>query len=300
MEQYITSYRVANAIMQDKSFKGIHILVEGVKDLKVYTKFFNRTEVRLTQTGGKYNQRDAYYTLSARGFTNAIAIRDADFIRIKGNLKFDENFQDNIFITDGHDSEMMMIMVDTLEDVLAVSVDQDAKNSFEGSVKCSIRKLVLNIAYTVGCLRLAEKKNGFGLSFKPERPEGNRIKFKKFIDDKTFLPNVNQMIHTIWEYSKNRGKVVSSKEVIAEGFNKIFHQNNPLEDIINGHDVAEIICIVLSQGLKSKSSIFQHPNNVEESLALSFDRNKFRRTNLYRDILKWQGQRGGCDLFSDK
>lgn len=285
--------------MQDKSFKGIHILVEGAKDLKVYTKFFKKKDVKLTQTGGKYKQRDAYYLLTTRGFTNAIAIRDADFIRIKDNPKFDKDFDDNIFITDGHDSEMMMIMVDTLEDLLAVSVDDEIKISFEGKVRCSVKEFILKIAYNIGCLRLAEKRDGLGLSFKPERLDGNRIKFKKFIDEKTLSFDVKKMINTIWEYSKNRGREVSSKEAITEGFNKIHDQNNSVVDMINGHDVAEIICIVSSQGLKSKSSIFQHPDRVEEALALSFDRIKFRKTNLYRSILLWQEKKEGCDLFSD-
>lgn len=285
--------------MQDKSFKGVHILVEGIKDLKVYTKFFKRTEVRLTPTTGKYKQREAYYLLTGRGFANAIAIRDADFIRIKGNPKFIPDFPDDIFITDGHDAEMMMIMVDTLEDLFAVSVDQETKSNLEKSINSSIQKLVLDIAYMVGCLRFADKKYSLGLSFKPERPEGNRIKFKKFIDEKTFSLNVEQMIHIIWEYSKNRGQDVSSKEIITTGFNNILSQKNSPVDMINGHDVAEVVCIVSSQGLKSKSAIFQHPDRVEESLALSFDRSKFRRTKLYQEILQWQLKKGEPDLFSD-
>lgn len=285
--------------MQDTRFKGTHVLVEGIKDLKVYTKFFNREEVRLTQTTGKYKLREAYGILSSRGFTRKIAIRDADFLRIKGNIKFDQDFKDDIFVTDGHDSEVMMIMVDTLEDLLSVGVDQQIQRAFEEKANSTIKKVVLDLAYLTGCLRLADKKENLGLSFKPASPDGNRIRFKKFICEKTFSLNIDQMIHIVWEYSKNRQKVVSTKQVIRAAFDKILLQENNYEDMINGHDVAEIVCIIASVALKSKSNIFQHPDRVEESLALSFDRGKFRKTNLFQNINRWQGERNLVGLFSD-
>ncbi|MBD9590434.1 hypothetical protein IB254_25455 [Pseudomonas sp. PDM03] len=299
MEQHITPERIANSLMQDTRFKGTHVLVEGIKDLKVYTKFFNREEVRLTQTTGKYKLREAYGILSSRGFTRKIAIRDADFLRIKGNIKFDQDFKDDIFVTDGHDSEVMMIMVDTLEDLLSVGVDQQIQRAFEEKANSTIKKVVLDLAYLTGCLRLADKKENLGLSFKPASPDGNRIRFKKFICEKTFSLNIDQMIHIVWEYSKNRQKVVSTKQVIRAAFDKILLQENNYEDMINGHDVAEIVCIIASVALKSKSNIFQHPDRVEESLALSFDRGKFRKTNLFQNINRWQGERNLVGLFSD-
>lgn len=299
MEQHITPERIANSLMQDTRFKGTHVLVEGIKDLKVYTKFFNREEAKLTQTTGKYKLREAYGILSSRGFTRKIAIRDADFLRIKGNIKFDQDFQDDIFVTDGHDSEMMMIMVDTLEDLLSVGVDQQIQRAFEEQADSTIKKVVLDLAYLTGCLRLADKKENLGLSFKPSSPDGNRIKFKKFICEKTFSLDIDQMIHIVWEYSKNRQKAVSTKQVIRAAFDKILLQENNYEDMINGHDVAEIVCIIASTALKSKSNIFQHPDRVEESLALSFDRSKFRKTNLFQNINRWQNERNLVSLFSD-
>lgn len=285
--------------MQDTRFKGIHVLVEGAKDLKVYTKFFNRETVRLTQTTGKYKLREAYGILSSRGFTRKIAIRDADFLRIKGNEKFEQDFKDDIFVTDGHDSEVMMIMVDALEDLLSVGVDQQALLSFEEKTNSTIKKVALDFAYLTGCLRLADKREKLGLSFKPASPDGNRIKFKKFICEKTLSLNIDQMIHTIWEYSKNRQKVVSTKQEIRAALDKILLQKNNYEDMINGHDVAEIVCILASLVLKSKSNIFQHPDRVEESLALSFDRVKFRRTNLFQDVNRWQNNRNIVGFFSE-
>lgn len=288
MEQNITADRIANAIMQDTRFKGTHVLVEGVKDLKVYTKFFNLCEAKLTPTAGKYKLREAYGILSSRGFIRKIGIRDADFLRIKGNVKFSDCYQDDIFVTDGHDSEIMMILNNSLEDLLMVAVDRNTQLEFENNANCTVRSLVIGMAYKLGCLRLANKKENLGLSFKPATPKGNRIKFKKFICENSLSLNIDQMVHIVWEYSKNRDKEVSSKNSILDALDRVVSQNHNCEDIINGHDVAEIICIVATAGLKSKSEIFQHPDRVEESLALSFDRSKFKQTGLFSKINGWQ------------
>lgn len=299
MEQHITPERIANSIMQDTRFKGINILVEGIKDLKVYTKLFNHQQTKLIQTTGKYKLRGAFEILSDRGFDRKIAIRDADFLRIKGNTKYDPGFKEHIFATDGHDSEMMMVMVDTLEDLLSVGVEQQKREEFEARIGLSVRQLTLNLSYLVACLKLANRRANLGLSFKPAKQGGNRIKFKKFLCEKKFTIDIDLMIHTIWEYSKNRDKEVSSKQMTRLAFDEAFQENQTFEEMINGHDIAEIVCIIGTSGLRSSSSIFGHPDQVEESLALSFDRAKFRRTDLFKHILQWQATTNAEYLFSE-
>ena len=298
MEDHISAVRIANSIMLDKRFRG-HILVEGTKDLKVYSKFFNREHVKLTQTFGKYKLREAYSILSQRNYDSKFAIRDADFLRISGNNKYDENFQDDIYVTDGHDSEVMMITVRALEDMLSVALDIDALEKLEEKLGQSFRNWLFMLAYQVGCLRLANKRNNLGLSFKPTTVDGNRLKFKKFICEKSFTIDLDQMIHIVWEYSKNRGIEVSDKPTIKARYDEISGGDHASLEVINGHDVAEIICILANVGVKSKNQIFQHPNNVEEALALSFDRDKFRQTQLFGKIDSWSRRNDFETLFTE-
>lgn len=286
--------------MQDKDFKGIHILVEGRKDIGVYIKFFNKNMVKLTQTNGKYKQREAYYLLLSRKFSGMFfAIRDADFLRIEGNEKYKPEFEDDIFVTDGHDSEVMMTMFNVLDDVLSVSIGYEKIFNFESKLNSTIKELAIANAYVLGCLRLANKKYNLGLSFKPEKLEGNRIKFKKFINKHSFLIDKNDMIHIICEYSKNRGETVSQNNYILEKLNETIELKQDIYEIINGHDLSEIICVMISQGLNNKNHIFTHPNHFEESLALSFERSKFKKTNLYEKICQWQSKKNDIDLFSE-
>ena len=41
MEEYITPESIANRIMQDHSFKGYSLIVEGIKDYTFYSKFIH-------------------------------------------------------------------------------------------------------------------------------------------------------------------------------------------------------------------------------------------------------------------
>lgn len=298
MEQYITPERIANSIMMDRRFRG-HILVEGAKDLKVYTKFFNREQVKLTQTFGKYKMREAFLILSERHYMNKFAIRDADFLRISGNVKYIEDYRDDIYATDGHDSEVMMLTVNALEDMISVAVDVDVFEKFEKKLGQSFRSRIITLAYQVGCLRLANKRCSLGLSFKPATPDGNRIKFKKFICDKNFTIDLDQMIHIVIEYSKNRGNVVSDRQTIKAMHEEALKSDHTQLEVINGHDIAEIICVLMSVGAKCKSHIFQNPDRVEEALALSFDRDKFRRTQLYGEINSWRKRNDFATLFAE-
>ncbi|CAH3693781.1 hypothetical protein AI2616V1_3115, partial [Serratia marcescens] len=288
VEGYITAERIANSIMQQNSFEGTHILVEGVKDIKVYTKFFQKEQVKLTQTFGKYKLREVFDILSLRGFNKKIAIRDADFLRLKDNRKFEVDYAIDIYPTDGHDSEVMMLAVNTLEDLLAVTVEQDKLDAFEKRIGESFKSRVIKMSYLIGCLRLANKRSGLGLLFKPAKQGGNRIKFKKFVCDKEFNIDTSKMIHVISEYSKNRDTIVCAQQVITDNLDKVLMENHDVLEVINGHDVAEITCILSSIGVKSKSDIFQHPDKLEEALAMCFDRNKFCSTNLYRKINDWK------------
>lgn len=289
MEQHITAERIANSIMQeDKIEGGVYLLVEGVKDIKIYSRLIDEKNVRIKQTYGKYKQRDVYKILSERGYNSKICIRDADFLRVSGNVKYSHDFTDDIFATDCHDSEIMMISSDALKNILVITTNPEKTNAFELQSKCTIRELVFELAKPIGYLRYASKKHNLGLSFKPEKPDGKKLKYKKFICErelKTLSDDV--MINTIYEYSRGREANLPSREHIKEKLIEVYNLNIPAFELINGHDVSEILSIVISKGLKSDSSLIQDQESVESSLALAYELRHFQETQLYLKITEW-------------
>jgi len=289
MEAYMTPQRVANSILLDKSFAGYYLLVEGKKDIKVYRKFINENEGKLKPTFGKYNLREVYSRLSSAGFQKKIGIRDADFLRTKGNIKFDHSYSDWIFPTDHHDSEVMMINTDALNNLLRTVSTEEKIASFEEKHKTSIRNLAYSLAYPIGCLKLANKKHNLGLSFKPERPEGNRIKFKRLICDTRFttLGNIT-MVNAIHEYSKNRDTVLADKVKILEKLQETMEENHNITEVVNGHDLAEVLYLIIKKGLSSTSKILQDADCIEDALAMTFDITHFSKTNLFSTLKNWE------------
>lgn len=280
--------------MQEDRFEGgAYLLVEGAKDIKVYSRLVNKNAVRIRQTHGKYKQREVYRILIERGFNSMLCVRDADFLRVPGNEKFNPEYAESIFATDGHDSEVMMIGSDALNNLLLITSADEKIKAFEGKHNCDIRSLVFELAKPIGYLRYANKKHNLGLSFKPERPEGNKIKFKKFICEKNFkIFNIDTMINTIYEYSKNRGKEVSSREIILEKFLEVSSLDIPIIELVNGHDISEILSMVITKGLQSDSKLIQDQTSVESSLALAYELRHFHGSNLFMTLQKWSTSNG--------
>lgn len=293
MEEYITPDRIANSIMQEGLFDGVYLLVEGAKDIKLYSRLVQKESVRLRQTHGKYKQRAVYAILTERRFDEKIAIRDADFLRIPGNVKFDDGYLDNIFTTDGHDSEVMVVSSSAFNDLVSVSCSEDKLATLERKMQCDIRSLVLNLAEPIGYLRLANKKFNLGLSFKPERAGGTALKFKKFVCDKklSFI-GFDELINTVYEYSRGRGSILKSRAEIRSKLDEIMLNKYPLHEIVNGHDLAEIMAIVLKKGLQSQSGLVQDSSSIEDALALAYGPQHFSKTNLYARIKTWQASVG--------
>lgn len=284
----MTSARMANAIMQDTSFKGYHILVEGVQDVKLFKRLFLENNARLSITHGKHNMRDVYEILTTRNFDKKIGVRDADFLRIKNNGKYNKNFSLAIFPTDYHDAEGMVINSPAMMHFLEVISTKDKINNFEKS-NGPIIDLIYNLSYPLACLRLANKRFELGLSFKPKERDGNKIKFKKFICDKkaNYLGD-ESLVNTVHEYSKNRGSQVSAQAYILEKLAEVKAENHSIKEIVNGHDIAEILFIVCKKYLNSQHKALVNADCVEDMMFLAYESSYFKSSNLFSLINTWE------------
>ncbi|MBK7417441.1 MAG: DUF4435 domain-containing protein [Dechloromonas sp.] len=289
MEASITPFRIANAILQDKDFSGYYVLVEGKKDIKIYRRFIIEEAAKIKATFGKYKQREVLGILDERSFSKVLGIRDADYLRINGNLKYDPDYAGAVFATDCHDSELMMIQADVLSNYLVLISEDEKVLAFEDKVRKKLPDLLLDLLYSLGCLRLANKRFSLGLSFKPEKPDGNKLKINKFISENSWTYLGDEiMINTVVEYSKNRGTVVSCREVIKEKLKEIADENHPAIELVNGHDISQLLLLVSKNGLDSKNKLLQNADCVEDLLIASFDLLKFSGTKLFKNLLNWQ------------
>ncbi|MDO6636031.1 DUF4435 domain-containing protein [Pseudoalteromonas carrageenovora] len=286
MQNSITPVRIANAIQQDSAFNGTNILVEGENDIKLYRKLTCKELSKIKVTFGKKKMREVYALLRARGFGNVLGIRDADFLRINGKL--DITFSDDIFITDKHDSEGMIIESEAFTNFLLEIAKEEKLANFFQKNGC-LRSFIYNLSKPLACLRMANKEYDLGLSFKPVKPEGNTIKFKKFICEKTlsYLGH-DVLVNTVVEYSKNRGSEISTRTEILSKLEEIINLNLPIDELVNGHDLSEILFIVCKKGLKSSHSDLKNASSVETMLRLAYSKDDFSKTQLFKSLQSWE------------
>lgn len=295
MRDSITPQRVANAILQDNSYSGGHLLVEGETDIKLYRKFTNTELSKVNVCFGKDRMREVHSILLERGFNKMAGIRDADFIRVNG--KFSDDYNESIFITDCHDSEGMIFKSDAFFSFLTEVVKTNHLDDFMKNKGC-IRKYIYELANPIACLRLANKRFNLGLAFKPASQEGNTIKFKKFICEKTasYLGH-EKLINTVVEYSSNRGSVISDRKTIIEKLEEILALKLSIEEVSNGHDLAEITYMICSKILKSNHPSLKNSASVESMLRLSFSKIEFSKTCLHSKLHEWQ-KINSCNIIN--
>ena len=284
MEEHITTERIANAIMQNTTFKGYYLIVEGPKDSKIYGKFINHQEITIKEAFGNQKVKKVIEILTERGFDRKIGIIDADFKRIIG-----EDVEiDGIFITDDHDIEVMVIKTQALDNVLRVFCSNSKIQEFEQKHKVCVRDKIFELGKEVGYLKLANRIYDLGLVFKPKNPEGNQIKYKNFISDKTlqYLGD-EKLIDTVINYSVNKSENIQNKSTINEKLSVTKEIEYPLDQLVNGHDLTNALFILMKKVLGSKNTMLQNTNSVEDSLTLAYEFDAFKKTDLYTEIKSW-------------
>lgn len=284
MEEDITPERTANAIMQDTSFSGVNLIVEGKKDLKLFGRFIIKNEVRVKVAFGNEKVKGVLRLLDARGFEKKIGIIDRDFNEILDSV----HVYKDLFHTDYHDIEIMMLDSSALESVLNVCCSSEDVESFEKTNNSKVREILLSLGKEVGYLKMANKINDLGLLFKPRRIDGKQLKYRDFICNKTlrYKGSVN-LIDTVINYSRSRSKKIKCRKEIEKYFIETSKKDYDLYQLVNGHDVSHILYMLMKTVLNSKNKILFDYNTVEDALILGYEYAEFKNSNLFIDINNW-------------
>lgn len=277
---HITPERTANSITLE-SGDNFFLLVEGENDIPIYKKLMS-SQVKIKVSFGKAKMKEIDKLLKERNFENYIGIRDADFLRLKNNPKYDPEYNGILFASDEHDSEGMIVVSSALEEFFDFITNEKTYDEFKRK-HGSIRELCYKLCYPIACLRLANKRYNLGLAFKPAKPEGNKLKYKKFICEKTFVYlGHEKLINTIHEYSTNRGGDIKKREQILRHLDDVIKEEHNIYDIVNGHDLVEALYIICKKGLKSQNQLLNDASCVEEMLRLAFNLDHFKKTHIYK------------------
>jgi hypothetical protein len=281
MKDQITPDRIANSIrLLRGNHEGVFLIVEGHSDKLIYERLVNKQEVRVTIASGKNNAIKALSILEKEdNFRRVVAVIDADFSRIEQQI-LDSN---NLFLTDEHDLEMMLIKSAAFDKLLKERGSEEKIKAFTED----IRETLLKLGQEIGKLRWLSLRNKLDLKF-----EG--LNFKNFIDQKNLSINIDKLIISI---KNNSQKLSLDEQQIKQDLSVISDENHDPWQLCCGHDFIGILAIALCKVLGTWNANDVKTEVLERELRLAYELSYFYQTQIYQLMINWQSNHHPDQIF---
>ena len=286
MKNDIKLNHIANSIrMTRPQFSGTFVIVEGeTADLPVYRRLVDPKLARVKPVHSKDNVLAALKILENAHVNGVVAIVDADFWRLEGL----DPTSPNLFITDTHDLETMLLESPSLEKLLDEFGSEQKITNFTVNNKTDIRQVLLTAAGPIGYLRWASQQNNLSLKFED-------ISFREFIDRNTLHINISKLIQEV--KNKSRRHDLSENDLQ----NKIDELTDPKHnswDICCGHDLVCILSFGLRSVLGTNNANKVKPEDLERILRAGYEHVYFLSTQLYQSLREWEPFNPPFRIFS--
>lgn len=283
MKKNLKSVDIANSVrMMRPLHEGTILLVEGGNDSLVYSSFINQRKCRLIIGHGKENVLGALEILDREAFLGVIAIIDTDFWKLDGLSPSSTN----IFLTDTHDLETMILKSHAFNKILS-EYGSVKKIEFINNKGVDIRTYLLQKIKIMGCFRWYSLRERLELNF-----EG--LVFSRFVDKNTLKLDVLKMIKIVFDHSKRHEL---KAEALRNSLETFCQSSLDLWHICCGHDVVNLLLIGFQKVLGSHSSASLKSEEIERSFRLAYEEAYFRESELYKAIMKWQEHNGSFAVF---
>jgi hypothetical protein len=276
MKQYLTPNSIANDIRMRRSlFKGTFVIVEGDTDQRFFNRFVGENLCQVVSAYNKENAIDILEILNNDRFDGVLAIVDADFWRIDGI----ECSRANLFLTDTHDLETMILHSPALEKLMSEFGSVDKIDDLIKKRGKNVRQVLLDAGIPIGYLRWISNKENFYLKFE-------NLDFRKFIDEKTLVINITNLIATVQNISDRRD--LSREDIKNSIDQKLIDNNCDPWEVCCGHDLTSILSFGLRRAFGSHYTKVVSSDLIEKSLRLAYEEGYFLLTNLYKSLKAWE------------
>lgn len=286
-------YRESTAWLNASRMSGTsYMFVEGVSDENFWKRFINKTTIRIQQVNGWENVAKCVLEFNQASLNKyCIGIIDYDFESI---YPYKDLTEENIFFTDYHDLEMMIILSPAWE---AALTSLDRSNRLQVSHK-NILMDVFEITDKIGYLKLSSLKENLRLIFKKynKNHEIEWPKYEKFIDKRGIYEGNDKLINYFYSYTNsNTNDSIPSLQVIMEKFNKEIINKYSSQHLSNGHDVIHILVILLKRKFKLNENYISI-ETIEIALRSAFNYDMLKRTKIFKSIIEWT-RKNKLDIF---
>lgn len=270
----------------------VGVIVEAKAEEKLFGKFFKKDCLffcfqgweKVVATIKQVNQ----YTIKG-----VFGIIDADFKRIEKI----EPTDDNLFLTDYHDTEMMLIESDAWNHVLHHYADTSIStkktvsklDAFEQKKGEPIKETLLKLATQIAYIRLFDKRFKPPLTFRIQKKKGKYeyIDYHKFVDPKTLNLNQKKLLKIVENKSSKPNFFAKSPN--KERLETIQQEVFDVLEFCNGHDVCNLLSLALEEAIASKASSKKVAGEtIEANLVMNYRLEDFQKTQLYKALKNWE------------
>lgn len=256
------------AVTHPNNKKITFILVEGITDERLYRKLFNldHCKVEWIPGGNSKLEQCVIDLLPFHSFN--IGIRDADFLHLNKVAYTNQN----IFLTDLHDTEMSIISEKEVFSAIVHEYFPYLSKQEHLKVRTDIFKITENLSLR----KWLNEKESLGISFKKNEFQDLIIIENLTIDFEQYLIRLNSKL-------EKNGKL--SIEFPSEQIEQIKSNNLDYFQLTNGHDFTKAFAeYVRKKGNKKDLK----PEDLESLYRTNYTVKHFCKTKLYDKILIWQ------------
>ena len=265
-------------VSEFKMDKRATVLVEGETDVLLYEKFIDTTICRLYPVQGKEKVKEIINLISKDGIETVCAIIDADLDHISG-----KEYTNNIFITDGHDAEIMMFLSDAF--VRVVKEYYQSKYYSESNEIIKVREKLISLALPLSYMRLLSTSKALNFAFKPDNETSKCFPYSKIIEanNKKFEHlTISKLIQVVCSYNNNQGAGKDQKQMEIQ-LTELMKMQYEEKDILHGHDLTNIVALSLKYYGKSNKKN-KVADDIETAFRLAYSLDNFKTTALYSKL----------------
>lgn len=283
MQRYLTATDIANSISMMRSVdRGTTLVVEGVTDSRLYSKFIAKERVRITIAHSKENVKDVIReTVRRRGMKDVAGIVDSDLDLLSGN-----DYGPPLFKTDTRDMESMIIASDSFDEVMFEYADPGKLEEFEKH-HGNLRDRIEDAVYPLGMLMYVSHSENLNLCFKD-------LDFDRFIDAHSLKCDNLAMCKAVLY---NTAECPLGTRDLLELLDDYLGKNPYVEDVVRGHDLVRVLTIALRMSVGGTNATSIRDAHVGSALRLSYDIREFSKTRLFKESDEW-AERSGIPLWS--
>lgn len=287
MREFLTVDSIANQIRMDRTLhKGAFLIVEGDKDARVYSRYVNEEKCRVVNAHNKQNAIDALARLEQGDVTGIVAIVDCDFDLLEGRSWNSSN----VFFTDTHDLETLMLKSPALEKLLGEVGSTQKIKAFIKLRKKEIRDLLLTEGAHLGYLRWVSLRSQYNLKFE-------NLSFSDFLDHQTLTIDFSTLVMSVKNNSQNHRL---PEEEIKEQVKDLRDSRHDNWHLCCGHDLMSILSIGFRKALGTRKAAEVAIDILERELRLAYEAEHFSKTVLYSSVVKWETSNAPYKIFTAK